>query len=180
MIASAQGLDRVRATSYRVVVHPKYRTVGLGVKLVRETLALAGTDHVEMSAVMAKYNPFAEKAGMKKIAEQHPPKEAEKIMDALEDLEFNTQLLGSTNYLSKTLQALKEDGVAKIREALAAQRHPRFLKSFSNDLPFGTREAYQKEIGNASLKKLASLIKICGFLMQTKVYLFWKKEEMGC
>jgi len=177
---SMRELNEKLSVISRVVVHPKYRTVGLGVKLVRETLALAGTDNVEMSAVMAKYNPFAEKAGMKKIAEQHPPKEAEKIMDALEDLGFNAQLLGSTNYLSKTLQALKEGGVAKIREVLAAQRHPRFLKSFSNDLPFGTREAYQKEIGNASLEKLASLIKICGFLMQTKVYLFWQKEEMGC
>ena len=35
---------------------PKHRTVGLGAKLVRETLPLAGTDYVEMSAVMAKYN----------------------------------------------------------------------------------------------------------------------------
>ena len=56
----------------------------------------------------------------------------------------------------------------------AMQRHPRFLKSFSNDLPFGTKDAYQKEIANANLEKLASLIKICGFLMQTKVYLFWQ------
>jgi hypothetical protein len=28
----------------------------------------------------------------------------------------------------------------------------------------------------ADLDKLAGLIRICGFLMQTKVYLFWKKE----
>ena len=50
----------------RVVVHPEYRTIGLGSKLVRETLAFAGTPYVEMVAVMAKYNPFAEKAGMQK------------------------------------------------------------------------------------------------------------------
>ncbi len=57
----------------RVVVHPKYRTIGLGSKLVHDTLSLAGTEYVEVSAVMAKYNPFAEKAGMKKVAEQQPP-----------------------------------------------------------------------------------------------------------
>jgi len=28
-----------------------------------------------------------------------------------------------------------------------------------------------------SLDKLANLIRICGFLMQTKGYLFWKKEN---
>ena len=27
----------------RVVIHPKYRTIGLGAKLIRETLPLAGT-----------------------------------------------------------------------------------------------------------------------------------------
>jgi hypothetical protein len=49
------------------------------------------------------------------------------------------------------------------------------MKSFSYHLPFGTKEAYVKEIIAADLGKLASLIRICGFLMQTKVYLFWKK-----
>lgn len=67
----------------RVVVHPKYRTIGLGCKLVRDTLPLAGTEYVEMSAVMSKYNPFAEKAGMMKIAEQLPPKETLKIVEAI-------------------------------------------------------------------------------------------------
>jgi len=38
-------------------------------KPVRETLAKAGTIYVEMVVVMAKYNPFGEKAGMQKIAE---------------------------------------------------------------------------------------------------------------
>lgn len=47
--------------------------------------------------------------------------------------------------------------------------------AFSYHVPFGTKEAYIKEIIAADLNKLASLIKICGFLMQTKVYLFWKK-----
>jgi len=29
----------------------------------------------------------------------------------------------------------------------------------------------------ASLEKLAHLIKICGLLLQTKVYLFWSKTD---
>jgi ABC-type ATPase with predicted acetyltransferase domain len=67
----------------RVVVHPRYRTIGLGSKLVRETLSLAGTPYVEMVAVMAKYNPFGEKAGMQKKAEQTPSKKALKIARAV-------------------------------------------------------------------------------------------------
>lgn len=39
------------------------------------------------------------------------------------------------------------------------------------------KEAYAKGTTTADLYKLASLIKICGFLIQTKVYLFWKEEN---
>jgi ABC-type ATPase with predicted acetyltransferase domain len=42
----------------RVVIHPKYRTIGLGAKIVAETLPQAGKPYVETIAVMAKYNPF--------------------------------------------------------------------------------------------------------------------------
>jgi ABC-type ATPase with predicted acetyltransferase domain len=157
----------------RVVVHPKYRTIGLGVKLVRETLPLAGTQHVEMPAVMAKYNPFAEKAGMKKIVEQLPPKEALKITRILQQLGFNTQLLSSDSYVLKRLQGLNDGDVLEIKEAFAKHSHTRFLKSFVSNLPFGKTEPYKRAIANASLDKLAGLIKICGFLLQTKVYLFW-------
>ncbi|MEM1515211.1 MAG: GNAT family N-acetyltransferase [Candidatus Bathyarchaeia archaeon] len=51
------------STISRVVVHPKYRSIGLGQKLVKETLPLIGTRFVEIIAVMVKYNPFAEKTG---------------------------------------------------------------------------------------------------------------------
>jgi len=55
-----------------------------------------------------------------------------------------------------------------------------FIKnSFSHHLPFGTKDAYVKEMMAADLDKLAGLIRICGFLMQTKVYLFWRKEFEG-
>ena len=63
----------------RVVLHSKYRSIGLGVKLIRETLPLVGTPYVEMIAVMAKYNPFAEKAGMRKVAVQEPQQDSRRL-----------------------------------------------------------------------------------------------------
>jgi len=160
----------------RVVVHPKYRTIGLGVRLVWETLARAGTPYVEMPAVMAKYNPFAEHAGMQRITEQPPPKEALKIAETLQDLGFNIQLLGSEKYVLNKLQSLTRKEVATIREALVKNSHLRLMKYFSS-LPFGRKQAYAKEVEKASLEKIAHLIKVCGFLLQTKVYLFWKSPE---
>ncbi|MBT0160206.1 GNAT family N-acetyltransferase [Candidatus Bathyarchaeota archaeon A05DMB-2] len=157
----------------RVVVHPKYRTIGLGSKLVKETLPLAGTSYVEMPAVMAKYNPFAEKAGMRKIAEQPPPKEALKVVETLHKLGLNAQLLSSEKYVLNKLQTLNDKEVAKIRETFIRNSHARFMKHFFPHQPFGNKKAYTKELTDANLQKLAHLIKVCSFLLQTKVYLFW-------
>ena len=60
---TAKDAERELSIISRVVVHPKYRTIGLSARLVRETLAKAGTPHVEIPAVMVKYNPFTEKPG---------------------------------------------------------------------------------------------------------------------
>jgi ABC-type ATPase with predicted acetyltransferase domain len=73
---SVQDLKQKLSVIMRVVVHPKYRTIGLGQHLVRETLPLVGTPYVETIAVMAKYNPFFERAEMQKIMEQSPPRHA--------------------------------------------------------------------------------------------------------
>ena len=61
-----QEMNKQLSIINRVVIHSKYRTIGLGAKVIRETLPLVGTPYVEMITVMAKYNPFAEKAGMQK------------------------------------------------------------------------------------------------------------------
>ena len=95
-----------------------------------------------------------------------------KIVELLRELGFNEQFLGSSTCVVSKLQTLTEKDVLKIREALAKYRHTRFMKSFSYHLPFGTKEAYVKEIMAADLDKRADLIRIFGFLMQTKVYLF--------
>ena len=130
---SMKELNEKLSVISRVVVHPKYRTIGLGTKLIKDTLPLAGTEYVEMSAVMAKYNPFAEKAGMKKVAEQSPPKEAIGILETLQDFGFDDQLLGSGKYVLEKLQTL--DDIERIKQAFVRYSHPRFMKAFSHQLP---------------------------------------------
>jgi hypothetical protein len=75
------------------------------------------------------------------------------------------------------LAALSGSEMLKVREVFTKQRHTRFMKSFSYHLPYGTKSAYVKEILAADLDKLAHLVKICSFLTQTKVYLFWEKKN---
>ena len=129
-----------------------------------------------MPAVMAKYNPFAEKAGMRKITEQSPPKETLKIAETLSQLGFNIHLLGSEKYVLTKLQTLNAESIAKIREAFIKYPHARFMKYFFSRIPFGRKEAYTYEVKKANLERLTHLIKVCGFLLQTKVYLFWSSK----
>jgi len=175
---SIKELNRKLSIISRVVVHPKYRTIGLGIKLVRETLSLAGTPYVEMVAVMAKYNPFGEKAGMQKIAEQPPSKKALAIAQVFSELGFNIQLLGSEKTVLNKLRTLKLEDITRIREAFVKNKAPRFMKYFFPHQPYGRRKPYVEKLREASLERLAHLIKICGLLLQTKVYLFWRNPSL--
>ncbi|MGA3190883.1 MAG: hypothetical protein ABSD73_00035 [Candidatus Bathyarchaeia archaeon] len=52
------------------------------------------------------------------------------------------------------LQILIEKDVLRIREVFAKCRYVRFLRSFSHNLPFGTRDAYVKEKWQRTLTSL--------------------------
>jgi ABC-type transport system involved in cytochrome c biogenesis ATPase subunit len=171
-------LNNKLSTINRVVVHPKYRTIGLGAKLIRETLPLAGTSYVELVAVMAKYSPFAEKAGMAKLAVQEPSKDVIRVAAELRSLGFDLRLLGSQKYVLGKIDTLSSGQLELLRGCLQRCGHQRFRKEFavSRHLPYGNSSEFKKCIGEAGVQKLTRLIKIVGMLLQTKVYLFWKSE----
>jgi ABC-type transport system involved in cytochrome c biogenesis ATPase subunit/GNAT superfamily N-acetyltransferase len=172
-----QELNKQLSIINRVVIHPKYRTIGLGAKLIRETLPLAGTPYVEMIAVMAKYSPFAEKAGLRKVAEQLTVKSVSAISGVLLELGFDLKLLGSERYITGKLANLKAQQLQRLKEAFGKCAHPRFKKEFavSRHKPFGKSADYVASILTAEPMKLAKLIKLVGMLQQTKVYLFWSR-----
>jgi GNAT superfamily N-acetyltransferase len=175
---SMMGLNLGLSTISRIVIHPKYRSIGLGAKLIRETLPRVGTPCVEMIAVMAKYNPFAEKAGMKKVSEQKPSEEALRVADLLSGLGFDLKLLGSQKYVLDKLQNLSPEHLESLKEAFVKNDHPRFRREFAANrhMPYGTAKAYGEGVRNASMERMARLVKITGMLLQTKVYLFWRKS----
>jgi len=43
-------------------------------------------------------------------------------------------------------------------------------------MPYGTTAAFAEGIKNVNKEKMAKLVKIVGMLLQTKVYLFWRKS----
>jgi len=174
---SMQELNKKLSIINRVVIHPKYRTIGLGAKIIRETLPFAGTQYVEMVAVMAKYNPFAEKAGLVKIVEQKPLESVLRIAGVLSRFGFDMPLLSSEHYVLEKLMRSSSAELAQLKEAFTKNKHPRFKKEFavSRHQPFGRTSDYVRCIENADFEKMAKLVKLVGMLLQTKIYLFWNK-----
>lgn len=116
----AKWVDENFSRIARVIVHPKYRGIGLGSMLVRETLPRAGTRFVEALAVMARYNPFFEKAGMLHVAyESEARKKTLRELEKLEALGINLDLLSSRSYLLKSLKKLRRRDLRKASEAAA-------------------------------------------------------------
>jgi ABC-type transport system involved in cytochrome c biogenesis ATPase subunit/predicted N-acetyltransferase YhbS len=168
-------MQKELSTITRVIVHPKYRTIGLGIKLVKESLPKAPTPCVETIAVMARYNPFFEKAGMQKIAESKPNPNVLKAIEQLCQIGFNPIMLGSVNYNKQKIKEVDREEVQRIlihfckKEGALRKR----LLSFHKVYP--KQAQAEARIKDASTELLAKMIKRLNFLAQTKVYLFWKK-----
>jgi tRNA(Met) C34 N-acetyltransferase TmcA len=160
----------------RVVVHPKYRSIGLGAKLIAETLSQVGTPCVETVAVMAKYNPFFEKAGMYKIAESKSSRHVLNALNKLEGLGFDTALMGSPSY---NQQKLEQTGTKPIVDILTELSFcdvsvRRRLASTKNIYP--KHEEFTAKIKDLDIVELAVVLKRLSFCAQSKVYLFWRKQ----
>ncbi len=151
----------------RVIVAPKFRGIGLGVKLVRETMPLTGKRCVETLAVMARYNPIFEKAGMVKVDYESRDVAYERALARLAALGFNIELLGSKKHNLSVVERLTHEQLVEVSEII--------LKHFFSE----------KFRSNASLiKKVKALDKqaIAKALTNRRcrpVYLFWENPEMA-
>lgn len=79
--------------------------------------------------------------------------------------------LGGETRLEKTKQA-------KIKEAFVKNDHSRFRREIAaiRYMPCGSSAVYAEGVRNASMERMAKFVKIVGMLLQTKVYLFWRKS----
>jgi energy-coupling factor transporter ATP-binding protein EcfA2/GNAT superfamily N-acetyltransferase len=91
----------------RVVIHPKFRGIGLGALLVRATLPMVDAKVVEVLAVMAEYNPFLEKAGMQRVNyERDESSLEERIRSFVAARDFDFSLGKSRRYCRDFFEAL--------------------------------------------------------------------------
>lgn len=121
-VPSSEEINKDFVIISRVVVLPKFRGIGLAIKLVKETLPLVGKKYVETIAVMAKYNPFFAKAGMKDV-KYEPNKDEVKILHRLKEFGFNAELCANEEYNLQIIDKLKDEQLSELREMLAKSRN---------------------------------------------------------
>jgi hypothetical protein len=175
-IGDMKQLQKEVCVVSRVIIHPKYRSIGLGEKLVKETLAFAGTPCVEAVAVMAKYNPFFEKAGMQKIAESKPGKAVTDALAKLETLGFDNALLGSATYNKQKLSQTGTQPIVTILTELSERDGGIRRRLANTKTPYPHHQEFKEKIANYTDADLAEALKRLSFACQTKTYLFWKKQ----
>jgi len=114
----------------RVVVHPKFRGIGLGAFLVRETLPRVDAKVVEVLAVMAKYNRFLEEAGMMRVDYRRDEiSEEKKIRRFLEARNFNFDLVRSRAYCRQFFSQLNDEDKKVLLLYLSEFSHQPFIKT---------------------------------------------------
>lgn len=99
----------------RVIIHPKYRGIGLSKVMLESYFKLTDATYVETVAVMANYNPFFEKAGMQRIDVDLDPAREEAVKE-LEKYGYSVNLISSTTYIRSVFNKLTEEQKNEVRE----------------------------------------------------------------
>jgi hypothetical protein len=172
-------LQKEVSTITRVIIHPKYRAIGLGIKIVKGTLPLAGTPYVETLAVMAKCNPFFENAGMQKIAESKPNPCLQEALEKLEALGFKSYMLQNQKRNLEKIDEVGKNKIIKILTELSRKGAIPRKRIISTSKAYPSHGEFKEKIKNLNPEGLAKVLKKLAFLTQTKVYLFWSKEMLN-
>ncbi|MDG6924360.1 MAG: ATP-binding cassette domain-containing protein [Nitrososphaerota archaeon] len=109
-VEMAKKINREIVRIARVIVAPKFRSIGLGAEMVRKTMPLMNTKYVEALAVMAKYNSFFESAGMQRVNVEGDERE-ERDVKELETLGFRAELLPSRKHVESVAEKLDRRGL---------------------------------------------------------------------
>ena len=90
----------------RVIIEPRFRTLGLASRLVRETMPQINVPIIEAMAVMGKVNPFFEKAGMTAYTAKMPER-CVQLLEALSMVGIEKEELIDSQKVQRKLEQLQ-------------------------------------------------------------------------
>ncbi len=147
-----------------------------GARLLRETLPQVGRRHVELVAVMAEYNPFAERAGMKPVAVSTPDPTVTRALEELRVLGFSPPLMASRSYNISRLNQLGPEDIEGVREALLRVSPGFFKRIRSSGRAYVGKAEMEGWLREQPPERLARCLQILAVLSQAKAYLYWCKD----
>ena len=122
--------------------------------------------------MMARYNPFAEHAGMKKICESQPDKSILEAVAELEKLGWIPFMLAVPRYNKRMLKGQVED----VKAILNNFTYPYIRRIAGQHGSFSSKD-YREWLKQADKEDLARALRRLAQLNQTKVYLFWRARN---
>lgn len=166
VIRALAGLDRrtrlkiinknIRTIS-RVIVEPRFRSLGLAVRLVSETMPLMDVAFVEALAVMGRVNPFFEKAGLTRY-DAPPSADCVRLKSAFGTVGIDERDLIDPRLVQQKLNKLNQPECDFIESEIA-----RFLQRF------GRRRLMRPGIERTRF--------VTGKLADPPVYYLWKNTK---
>jgi hypothetical protein len=154
-------LNRNVRTISRVIIEPRFRSLGLAGRLVRETMPLMNVAFIEALAVMGQVNPFFEKAGMMRY-DALPSSACVRMLEAFGAVGIDEQDLIDPGLVQQKLDNLRtEDGGQ--RTDFIEREMILFLKSY------GQRRLMQPGIERTEF--------ILSKLTERPVYYLWQKPN---
>ncbi|HDQ05701.1 MAG TPA: hypothetical protein ENN36_03130 [Candidatus Bathyarchaeota archaeon] len=122
---------------------------------------------------MARYNPFAEHAGMIRVCESKQDKSILEAVVKLEKLGFTSYLLAVPEYNKRMLNGQ----VSQVKEILCSFSYP-YNRRIAGAHGHFTKENYRRWLEKAKRNDLAQVLRRLAQLNQSKVYLFWKSSDL--
>jgi GNAT superfamily N-acetyltransferase len=102
----------------RVIIHPKFRGIGLAQVLIRQTMPQVNSRIVECVAAMAKYNPFFEKAGMTLAGVMELQPDQKKLLEFIEGAKGKVSLLHNKALCKAFLNNLNSAQMSELQSIL--------------------------------------------------------------
>lgn len=146
----------------RVVVYPKYRGIGLGTRLVRETMPLTEYPVIEALAVMARYNPFFERAGLRRISyDTSLDEQRRRLIFRLQEEfpDLDAESISEPSYISRYV------------ENLSIKRLKKLVKIVSKTL---TQPPTKLRKNTRKIRTRKELVKMLLSLRLPPIYYVWK------
>ena len=141
-------------TISRVIIEPRFRSLGLAARIVRETMPLMNVPFIEALAVMGRVNPFFEKAGMTRF-DAPPSAGCVRLIEA-----FGTIGIDERDLIDPRFVQQKIDGLQRPSADFIEREIVKFLQGY------GRRRLMKPGIERTRF--------IMGKLTDRPVYYFWK------